>query len=107
MDPRPKPTHLQAAPTLVHEDGGRHHSAAVVTAEKVVNARQKARALTVSSGILRENMMAMVTRQRLQNQDAYHPHAEVRQSCLQGPVTSALTRSLCAVQIQKLVTDRH
>ena len=50
--PQPKPTHLQAARTPVHEDGGRDHDAPVVTAEKVVIARQKARALTVSSRML-------------------------------------------------------
>ena len=51
--PQPKPTHLLAARTPVHEDGGRDHDESVVTAEKVVIARQKARALTVSSGMLR------------------------------------------------------
>ena len=34
------------------------------------------------SGMLRENVVAMVPRQRLQDQEVYHPHAEVRQSCL-------------------------
>ena len=81
----------------VFEDGGHSHDASVVTAEKVVITRQKARA----------NVVALVPRQRLQNQDAYHSHAEVRQSCTQRPVVSALTRSLCAVQIRKLVTDMH
>ena len=52
MRPQPKPTHLLVARTPVHEDGGRDHDAPVVTAEKVVIARQKARALTVSSGML-------------------------------------------------------
>ena len=47
-----KTTHLLAARTPVHEDCGRNHDAPVVTAEKVVIARQKARALTVSSGML-------------------------------------------------------
>ena len=51
--PKLKPTHPQAARTPVHEDGGRHHDAVVITAERVVIARQKAKALIVSSGILR------------------------------------------------------
>ena len=94
--------------TLVHEDGGRHHYAAVVTAEKVFIAGQNGEGLDcLVRDIARKNMMAMVPRQRLQNQDAYHPHAEVRQSCLQRTVMSALTRSLCAVHIRKLVNDRH
>ena len=50
--PQPKTTHLLAARKPVHEDGGRDHDAPVVTAEKMVIARQKARALTVSSGML-------------------------------------------------------
>ena len=50
--PQPKTTHLLVARTPVHEDGGRDHDAPVVTAEKVVIARQKARALTVSSEML-------------------------------------------------------
>ena len=51
---QPKPTHLLTARKPVHEDGGRDHDAPVVTTEKVVIARQKARALTVMSGMLRE-----------------------------------------------------
>ena len=50
--PQPKPAHILAARTPVHEDVRRDHDAPVVTAEKVVIARQKARALTVSSGML-------------------------------------------------------
>ena len=46
-------------------------------------------------------------RQRLQDQEVYHPHAGARQPCLPRPVMCALTRSLRAVQIQKLVTDMH
>ena len=36
------------------KDGDRDHDATVVTAEKVVIARQKAKALTVSSGMLQK-----------------------------------------------------
>ena len=72
---QPKPTHLLTARKPVHEDGGRDHDAPVVTAEKVVIERQKARALTVMSGMLRKNVVAMVPRQRLQDQEVYHPHA--------------------------------
>ena len=32
--------------------------------------------------VARKNVVAMVPRQRLQDQEVYHPHAEVRQSCL-------------------------
>ena len=46
----PPLTYLLAARTPAHEDGGRDHDVSVVTAEKVVIARQKAKALTVSSG---------------------------------------------------------
>ena len=46
-------------------------------------------------------------RQRLQDQEVYHPHAGARQPCLPRPAMYALTRSLCAVQIEKLVTDMH
>ena len=44
--PQSKPTHLLAARTPVREDGGRDHDALVITAEKVVIAKQQARALT-------------------------------------------------------------
>ena len=52
--PQPNPTHLLAARTHVHEDGRHDHDVSVITAEKVIVARQKARALTVSSGMLRK-----------------------------------------------------
>ena len=38
----------------VHEDGDRDHGALVVTAEKWLSPGKKARALSVSSGMLRE-----------------------------------------------------
>ena len=67
---RRRNTHLLAARTPVHEDGGHDHDAPVVTAEKVVIARQKARALTVSSGMLRKrggNGTSTPTRDTFQN----------------------------------------
>ena len=106
--PRPKPTHLQAARTLVHEDGGS------LPLRSCRHSREGGYRWAEGEGleclvrdIARKNMVAMVPRQRLQNQAASHPHAEVRQSCLQRPVMSELTRSLCALQVRKLVTDRH
>ena len=50
--PQPKTTQLQAVRTPVHADGCRDHDTPDVTAEKVVIARQKARVLTVSYGML-------------------------------------------------------
>ena len=80
---QPKPTHLLTARKPVHEDGGRDHDAPVVTAEKVVIAEAKGEGLDCHvRDVARKNVVAMVPRQRLQDQEVYHPHAEVRQSCL-------------------------
>ena len=82
MPQQPKPTHLLTARKPVHEDGGRDHDAPVVTAEKVVIARQKARALTVMSGMLREKRGGNGASTASSRPRSNHPHAEVRQSCL-------------------------
>ena len=58
---QPKTTHLLAARTPVHEDGGRDHDAPVVTAEKVVIDRQKGEGLGLSRpGCCEGNVVAMV-----------------------------------------------